>query len=284
MSSFYIPNYELEKIIEEDVNPIDLTSRIMKLDRFNARLAYKARHDMVLCCTEEAERICKILGLEVLSYKSTGTYVKEGEIFFEARGRADRVHLAWKSVLRLLEGYCGMATRTYEFVKIARKYNENINIVTTRKNLAGTKKPAIKAIVAGGAYPHRIGLSETVLIFDEHLAFVDGKEELKAVLKEMKANALEKKIGIETKDFETGIEYIKMGFDYVQLDKFDSETVKKFVKVAKEINPNITIVAAGGITVENVDKYAKSGAEVLVTSALYFGKVADIKAIIEKID
>jgi len=256
----------------------------MKLDRFNARLAYKARHDMVLCCTEEAERMCKMLGLEVLSYKRTGTYVKQGDVFFEATGRADNVHLAWKSVLRLLEGYCGMATRTYEFVELARKHNENINVVTTRKNLAGTKKPTIKAIVAGGAYPHRLGLSETILIFDEHLAFVDGDEELKCVLKEMKANALEKKIGIEAENFETGIKYIKMGFDYIQLDKCDPKTVEKFVKFAKEINPNVTVVAAGGITVQNIDEYAKTGVEVIVTSSLYFGKAADIKAIIEKID
>ncbi|MBA2858585.1 molybdenum transport protein [Methanococcus maripaludis] len=282
--SFYIPDYELEKIIEEDINPLDLTSQIMKLDRFNAKLAYKARHDMVLCCTEEAERICKILGLEVISYKRTGSYVKEGEVFFEAKGRADNVHLAWKSVLRLLEGYCGMATRTYEFVTLARKYNENINVVTTRKNLAGTKKPTIKAIVAGGAYPHRLGLSETILIFDEHLAFVNDDEELKYVLKEMKANALEKKIGIEVDNFETGIKYVKMGFDYIQLDKVDSKTVEKFVKAAKEINPNITIVAAGGITIQNIAEYAKTGAEVIVTSALYFGKAADIRTIIEKID
>ena len=275
-----MPDYELEKIIEEDINPLDLTSQIMKLDRFNARLAYKARHDMVLCCTEEAERMCKMLGLDVLSYKRTGTYVKEGEIFFEAKGRADNVHLAWKSVLRLFEGYCGMATRTYEFVSLARKHNENINIVTTRKNLAGTKKPTIKAIVAGGAYPHRIGLSETVLIFDEHLEFVDGDEELKKVLKEMKANALEKKIGIEADNFETGIKYVKMGFDYIQLDKCDPKTVEKFVKTVKEINPKVTVVAAGGITLQNIGEYAKTGVEVIVTSSLYFGKAADIKAII----
>ena len=50
--SFYITDYELEKIIEEDVNPIDLTSQLMELNRFKAKISYIARHDMVLCCTE----------------------------------------------------------------------------------------------------------------------------------------------------------------------------------------------------------------------------------------
>jgi molybdenum transport protein len=37
---------------------------------------------------------------------------------------------------------------------------------------------AIKAVVSGGAYPHRLGLSETVLIFDAHIDLYGGREKI----------------------------------------------------------------------------------------------------------
>jgi len=282
--SFYITDYELEKIIEEDVNPIDLTSQLMELNRFKAKISYIARHDMVLCCTEEAARICNILGLTVKTYEASGKFVKKGETFFEAEGAADKIHLAWKSVLRLIEGYSGIATKTKEFVDIAKKQNPKVNIATTRKNVAGTKKFAIKAVVSGGAYPHRMGLSETVLLFDEHLMFLKDDLELKNILEKMKSNIIEKKVGIETDNHEIGLKYVKMGFDFIQLDKLSPKDVENFIKNAKTINPEITVAAAGGINIENVEEYAKTGVDVIVTSSLYFTKPADIKALIEKIE
>ncbi|ABR54451.1 modD protein [Methanococcus vannielii SB] len=282
--SFYIADSELEKIIEEDVNPLDLTSQLMDLSRFNAKISYIARHDMVICCTEESARICTTIGLTVKNYLSSGTFVKKGQVFFEAFGRADKIHLAWKSVLRLLEGYSGIATKTKEFVDISKKYNNHVNIVTTRKSAAGTKKLSIKAVISGGAYPHRMGLSETVLIFNEHLIFLKDDSELQNTLEIMKSKVLEKKIGIETDNHEIGLKYVKMGFDFIQLDKLSPKEVENFIKDAKSVNQKITVACAGGINIENIEEYAKTGVDVIVTSSLYFTKPADIKALIEKID
>jgi molybdenum transport protein len=44
------------------------------------------------------------------------------------------------------------------------------------------------------------------------------------------------------------------------------------------------VACAGGINIENIEEYAKTGVDVIVTSSLYFTKPADIKALIEKID
>jgi molybdenum transport protein len=281
--SFYIANYELEKIIEEDVSPMDLTSNLIELYKYKAKMSYKARHDLLLVCSEEAKRIVELMGLNLESMKKSGDYVKKGEIFFEVSGDADKIHIAWKTLLRIFEGYTGIATRTYEMVKKAKAVNPKVNVVTTRKNLAGTKKLALKAVVAGGAQPHRMGLSETVLIFDQHLEFVKDDKELKEILEKMKSKIIEKKIGIEAQNYEDGIKYIKMGFDFVQLDKFSPEELSKFVKEAKMINNNITLVAAGGITIKNIEDYAGTMVDVLVTSSLYFGKPSDIKVEIKKL-
>jgi molybdenum transport protein len=168
-------------------------------------------------------------------------------------------------------------------VEAVKQHNPSISVVTTRKSMPGTKKLAIKAVVSGGAYPHRLGLSETVLIFDAHIDLYGGKERIIRDAELIKMQAREKKIGIEAHDHESAVSYARAGFDFIQLDKFTPAEVKKFCLEAKNINPGLTVVAAGNIVPENAEEFALSGADVLVTSSLYFGRPADIRAIIDKI-
>jgi len=44
--------------------------------------------------------------------------------------------------------------------------NPDIAVFTTRKIFPGAKALAVKAIMVGGAMPYRLGLSETILIFN----------------------------------------------------------------------------------------------------------------------
>jgi molybdenum transport protein len=282
--SFFITEYELDKIIEEDVNPIDLTSTLLGMNTANAEISYRSRHDTVVSCTEEVERIFNKLGLTVIEYLPTGTQVQEGEVFFRAKGRGDRIHLAWRNGVRMFESFCGVAQRTKSLVDKAKSQNPDILVATTRKNMPGTKKLVIKSVIAGGAFPHRLGLSETVLIFDAHIELAGGKDAVAAKIPELKKNNKEKKLGIEAHTHEDGILFVKAGCDFIQLDKFSPEETVSFIAEAKKINPELTVVSAGNINVENADVYAQTGTDVLVTSSLYFGKSADIKAVISKID
>lgn len=52
--------------------------------------------------------------------------------------------------------------------------NPECEVLTTRKSMPGAKDLLTCAVMAGGAFPHRLGLSETVLVFEQHLAFFGG--------------------------------------------------------------------------------------------------------------
>ena len=43
---------------------------------------------------------------------------------------------------------------------------------TTRKSMPGAKDLLACALMVGGAFPHCLGLSETVLVFETHLTFI----------------------------------------------------------------------------------------------------------------
>ncbi len=66
------------------------------------------------------------------------------------------------------------------------------------------------------------------------------------------------------------------GVDMIQFDKVSYADLKLLVPSLKHQYPNIKLAVAGGITVDNVQDYASTGVDLLVTSYLYFGKPADI--------
>jgi molybdenum transport protein len=271
----YIADETLEKILKEDVPYLDLTTWILGIGESRGCIHFFGREDMVLCGTEEAARICQKLQLNVIKMLPSGTRTAPEEVFFEAQGTAENLHMAWKAVMNIFEYSSGIATRTRRLVDSASKVNPKINIVTTRKNFPGTKELSIKAVLSGGGLPHRLGLSETVLIFKQHRNFI-GEDEFLKLIPEIKAKACEKKILAEAESLDEALRFCKAGVDGVQFDKVAAVDLQKYVVALRAVNPKLVILAAGGIHENNAEEYAKTGIDAIVTTALYFGKPADI--------
>jgi molybdenum transport protein len=216
-----------------------------------------------------------VLQLDVIKILPSGTRTAPEEVFFEAQGTAANLHMAWKAVMNIFEYSSGIATRTRRLVDSASKVNPKINIVTTRKNFPGTKELSIKAVLSGGGLPHRLGLSETVLIFKQHRNFI-GDDEFLKLIPEIKARACEKKILAEAESLDEALRFCKAGVDGVQFDKVAAVDLQKYVVALRAVNPKLVILAAGGIQESNAEEYAKTGIDAIVTTALYFGKPADI--------
>ena len=88
------------------------------------------------------------------------------------RGTAAQLHQAWKVCLNVFDHLSAVATKTRMMVDAAHAANPSCEILTTRKGMPGVKDLLVEATIAGGAFPHRLGLSETVLVFDHHLSFM----------------------------------------------------------------------------------------------------------------
>ena len=158
---------ELESLLLEDVPYGDLTTRSLGIDEQRARITFATRErPLVASCTEEAVRLCGLYGLEIDGYVKSGTLVPPKSVFLEARGDAGNIHRIWKSVQNLLDYAGGIATYTREAVLLAHSINPDIVVATTRKTTPFTKKIAIKAVESGGGVAHRLGLSESILIFE----------------------------------------------------------------------------------------------------------------------
>ncbi|MHC6178873.1 ModD protein [Clostridium sp. JNZ X4-2] len=277
----YISDELIDKFIKEDVPYIDLTTLILGIGRQKGKMQFFSRENAVLCGTEEAEKIFNKLNIDLIKIKPSGSSVKKNEIFLEGKGSAKDLHMAWKVCQNIIDYSSGIATKTKKLVDKAANVNSNISIITTRKSIPGTKELAIKAVVSGGGFPHRLGLSETILIFKQHLNFLGGIHELAKILKKIKCKACEKKVIAEVDSLDCAIELCKNGIDGIQFDKVPCDKLMENVNILKNINPSIVVLAAGGINEKNIEDYAKTGVDAIVTTCVYYAKPIDIGCKIE---
>ena len=272
----YLSSEEIDRFIKEDVPYFDLTSHLLGIRDQPGKITYFIREEAVVCGTEEVKEIFKKLNIECTFYIPSGEKANKNDILISGTGKAEDLHMAWKAGQNILDHCSGIATQTRRMVDIGNAMEPKVAVLTTRKGFPGTKALAIKSVLAGGGYPHRLGISETVLIFKQHLNFIGGMDGLAEKIKEIKQYCCEKKIIAEAESLEDGLRLAEMGVDGIQFDKLKPEELKEAVIRIKKKTPHISLLAAGGINEKNISAYVKTGVDGVVTTSLYNAKPADV--------
>lgn len=272
----YISEELIDRFIKEDVPYIDLTTLALGINGQRGRIQFFSRESAVACGMEEVVKILNRLNIDVTKTCSSGSIIEKDQIFLEGEGNSEDLHMAWKVSQNILEYSSGIATKTKKLVEKVSRVNPNVQVTATRKVIPGTKELSVKAVIAGGGFPHRLGLSETILIFKQHLNFLGGVEGLIKILKNVKARACEKKIIAEVENLNQAVQLCKNGIDGIQFDKISWNELKSHVHILRDIDPYITILAAGGINESNIVEYAKTGVDAIVTSSMYYAGPIDI--------
>jgi molybdenum transport protein len=275
-----IPKSIIIKVLYDDLGLCDLTSFSLSLERFLGKMSFYPKSNCVICGVEEIKVIASELGLECEVYKKSGDRVEAGELLASFSGSADALHKSWKMSQVLLESMSAVATMSANMVSLAKKQNPKVEVLTTRKNIPGTKELQLKAIMSGGAMPHRMGLYDSVLIFSEHLVFLDGDVEV--AIAEAKARNPEKNIAIEVDTPELAHRAAEAGAHILQCEKFTPEALNELNFEIKSIYPDIKLSATGGVNLKNIAEYASSGVDMVVTSAPYYVKPLEIKCVFER--
>ncbi|AFM42885.1 putative molybdenum utilization protein ModD [Desulfosporosinus acidiphilus SJ4] len=278
----YISDETIDRWLKEDVPYLDLTTRTLGIGDSRGKITFKAREFTVLSGVEEVVRIFAKVGITPLRFLPSGSVVNKGDVFIEAEGIASNLHMAWKLSLNILEYSSGIATRTKRMVDKVKAANPKVAVLATRKSFPGTKELSIKAILAGGAFPHRLGLSETILVFKQHMVFLGDIKDLAQRVGDIKAHACEKKLIVEVESIDDARLLAEAGVDGLQFDKIPAPLLKNIVEQIREINPHITLLGAGGINEGNIEEYALTGIDGLVTTSVYFGKPSDIGVTMEQ--
>jgi len=279
--TFAAGRYELEKLFADDVPYGDLTSLALGIGNQPATMTFQARDAMILAEAESAAGLLDIAGCATKLSARSGTALKAGALILEATGPAAAIHQGWKAAQTLIEIWSGVATAARAIVDAATAVSPGIVVACTRKNVPGVKSHAVRAVRAGGAVMHRLGLSETILVFPEHRVFL-GFEPLPETVKRLRHAAPEKKLVIEVASVADGAAGAAAGFDVIQAEKFTPAMIEALRGQLDAGGVRPLVAAAGGINADNAAAYARAGADILVTSSPYLARPRDVQVTIAR--
>jgi molybdenum transport protein len=264
----------LHRLLAEDCPFGDLTTESLGIDERPGSLGFFARDPMTVCGTEEAVRMFELCGAEAECIAPSGVTAAPETPLLVARGSAGALHRGWKAAQTLMEWCGGIATRAAAIVAAARTGHPDAMVAGTRKNVPGNRALAVKAFRAGGAVMHRVGLSETLLIFAEHRLFLAG-ESPAATLARLRRRCPEKRVVVEVADLDEAL--VWKDADVLQLEKFTPDQVAAVVAALAARGSPALVATAGGINADNAADYARAGARLLVTTAPHLAPPRDVQ-------
>jgi nicotinate-nucleotide pyrophosphorylase (carboxylating) len=263
----FVPRKVLEEkliqILAEDVGQGDVTTAAIVPEGQIVEAAVVAKESGVIAGIEEISVLAEALGLEGEAYASDGAEVKKGETFLKLRGDAQTILSAERTLLNLLSRMSGIATKTRRLVEKLHETKMSTKIAATRKSAPGMLYFDKKAIAVGGGDPHRLHLDDMVLIKDNHIVLAGGI--VKAVEKAKTAVSFTKKIEVEVTKASDAVAAAKAGADIIMLDNFSPKQAERAVGALKTVGlrDGVMLEASGGITEENLLRYASTGIDVL---------------------
>lgn len=266
----------LSRMLAEDVPHGDLTTDGLGIGAQPAVMNMFARRAMRLCGSEEATRLVELAGGQVVECLPSGSQVEQGALLLRTQGSVAALHRAWKTAQTLLEYLSGIASCAAEILQSLRDEGFDLPLACTRKNFPGTRALAAKAVHAGGAVAHRLGLSETLLVFPDHRVFVD-KDALPEAFARLRRQLPEKRLVAEAGDLNEVLWLAECGAEVLQLERFSPAELQACKVALRARGLQVLLAPAGGVTRENALAYAQAGADFLVSSAPYFAPPRDVQ-------
>ena len=181
--------------------------------------------------------------------KKDGSNTKKGSLVAVIKGKAKKILIGERVALNFLSHISGIATKTNEFVKLARKKTK---ICCTRKTIPNLRVIQKYAVKLGGGTNHRFNLSDEYLIKDNHIASSNLNS---LVLKAIK-NKKGKKITVEVDTINQLKSILGLKFNTVLLDNMSIKNLRKSVKIAKK---NYETEASGNVSLKSVKAIASTG-------------------------
>ena len=200
-------------------------------------------------------------GLKIDNKIKDGDLVTENETILELEGSAREIISRERVTLNLLSHLSGIATYTKKVVDKVKDYG--VLILDTRKTMPGIRALEKYAVLCGGGENHRFGLDDQILIKDNHLEIIKrfGNDYISKAVGKCKDELVE----IEVTNILHAEEAVSAGANILLLDNMNIDCIKQIVK---EFKGKVILEVSGGVTLDNIEEYAKTGIDRISMGAL----------------
>ncbi|HMK24902.1 MAG TPA: carboxylating nicotinate-nucleotide diphosphorylase [Chitinophagaceae bacterium] len=259
----------VDEALKEDIGDGDHSTLSSIPAEAKGKAILKIKQDGILAGMQVAEKIFsyKEPASVFTPFKKDGEEMKIGEKAFEIEARVHTILQCERLVLNCMQRMSGIATLTKQYTNKLKGYKTRL--LDTRKTTPNFRLLEKEAVRIGGGINHRFGLYDMIMLKDNHIDYCGGTE--KAIEKAAEYVQTKKpglKIEVETRNMEDVRKVVTVGKGKVfriMLDNFKPEQIKEALKL---IGQDFETEASGGINLDNIEEYAKTGVDYISVGAL----------------
>src|SRR6266487_3198977 len=172
-----------------------------------------------------------------------GEHVHPDQVLARLSGPAGSILSAERVALNFLGHLSGISSITTRCVQAVA--GTQTRILDTRKTTPGLRGLEKDAVLLGGGQNHRFGLSDGVLIKDNHIKAAGGIVQAVNAARRTAQHLL--KIEVECETISAVRLALEAGADVILLDNMDVETMRSAVELARRDAPGVLLEASGNI-------------------------------------
>lgn len=260
---------DVAKAMQEDIPSEDLTALLLEQNTL-IRAVIITREEMILCGQDWVNASFKYLDQDIkVSWAfGDGARVQSNQTLCTIEGNARAILSAERTALNFLQTLSSTATLTRQYVdKIAHSTSQ---ILDTRKTLPGLRMAQKYAVYCGGGVNHRLGLSDAILIKENHIKACGSIEKAVGIARKLNKGSF---IEVEVETLEEFDEAVAAEPDRIMLDNFALEQIRQ--AIVKRGQNAIKLEASGNVNLDTIAKLAETGVDYISIGAI----TKNIKAI-----
>jgi len=235
----------IKHALEEDGAEYDITTLSTVPEEHLAHASLIGRQNGVVAGLSVAAATFQLLDERIVInlLVRDGDTVHSDQVLAHLEGPARSLLSGERVALNFLGHLSGIATVTARCVQAVE--DTPTRVLDTRKTTPGLRSLEKDAVLLGGGKNHRFGLSDGVLIKDNHIKAAGGIVQAVTTARRSAQHLL--KIEVECETLAEVSLALEAGADVLLLDNMDVETMQAAVKLVRHTAPGVLIEASGNI-------------------------------------
>ena len=264
--------------LQEDIGHGDLTTLATVPEDARCAVRIVAREPGVMSGVGLARTVFDETATDVAQWKSItdGDSFAEGDVVVSFKGLTRGALTGERVALNFLQRLCGVATITRRFADALE--GTSANVCDTRKTTPLLRSFEKNAVLHGGGSNHRFGLSDAILVKENHVAAAGS---VRNAIEQARAYAGHTtKVEVEVENLDQLEEALAASPDIIMLDNMDTDMIR--AAVAKRGSASVILEASGNMTLERARQAALAGVDYVSVGALTHSvKAIDLSMLIE---
>jgi len=253
----------IQRALFEDLGPGDVTTDATVSPEAEGEASLIAKEDLVLAGLPVFHQVFLELDADIgfEAFFEEGRPVPASDRVCLLTGRLSTILKGERTALNFIQRMSGIATLTRRYVD--RISSTGGRILDTRKTAPGLRLFDKYAVRMGGGVNHRFGLSDGVLIKDNHIAAAGSIGKAVALARRESPHTL--KVETEVEDLAGVQEALDAGADIILLDNMPVAQIRAAVKL---VDGRAMLEASGGVNLDTVKAIAETGVYAVSVGAL----------------